>query len=162
MEKINIGKVVNVVGLRGEIKIYNYSDTTDRYLKFKEIIIGEKTFNIDSVRVQKNMIIMKLQGITKREEAEALKEQLVYITEAQLEQLPEDTYYVKDLIGLTVKTVEGEEIGKVKDVIQNGGCDIYDIQGAKGQIMIPAVKEFIKSVSMEEQTIIVSLIEGMM
>ena len=93
---------------------------------------------------------------------QALKESDVYITEADLKELPEDTFYVRDLIGMKV-TDEGEYgyLGTVKDVVQNVAQDIYVIETPEGkELLIPAVKDFIKEVSRESRTVRTRLIPG--
>ena len=105
MEKIKIAKIVNAVGLRGEVKVYNYSDDRERFEDLDEIIVSgkqETVRKIQGVRYQGNMVILKLEGVNDRNAAEALKESDVYITEDDLRELPEDTFYVRDLIGMKV------------------------------------------------------------
>lgn len=162
MEKIKIGRIVNAVALRGEVKIYNYSGYRERYEELDCIIIENEEYEIEKVRYQQEMVILKLSGIDNRNAAEAMKNKDVYITEEDLEELPDDTFYIRDLIGLEVIDDSGR-IGVIKDVLQPSSQDVYVIQTDKNQdIMIPAVKEFVKEVNLEEKYIKVSLIEGML
>ena len=162
MEKIKIGRIVNAVALRGEVKIYNYSGYRERYEELDRIIIENEEYEIEKVRYQQEMVILKLSGIDNRNAAEAMKNKDVYITEEDLEELPDDTFYIRDLIGLEVIDDSGR-IGVIKDVLQPSAQDVYVIQTDKNQdIMIPAVKEFVKEVNLEEKYIKVSLIEGML
>ena len=87
---------------------------------------------------------------------------MVYITEEDLEELPEGMYYVKDLIGLkVVDTGSYGEIGTVKDVLQNTSQDVYVVKTPSGrEIMIPAVEEFIKDIDIEGGVLTVALIPG--
>lgn len=103
MEKIKIGKIVNAVGLKGEVKVYNYSDSVDIYETTDSVYIGDKLVKIENVRTQKNVVILKLAGISDRNGAEAAKGNELYITEADLPELPDGQYYVRDLIGMDVK-----------------------------------------------------------
>ena len=162
MEKIKIGRIVNAVALRGEVKIYNYSGYRERYEELDRIIIENEEYESEKVRYQQEMVILKLSGIDNRNAAEAMKNKDVYITEEDLEELPDDTFYIRDLIGLEVVDDSGR-IGVIKDVLQPSSQDVYVIQTDKNQdIMIPAVKEFVKEVNLEEKYIKVSLIEGML
>lgn len=162
MEKIKIGRIVNAVALRGEVKIYNYSGYRERYEELDRIIIENEEYEIEKVRYQQEMVILKLSGIDNRNAAEAMKNKDVYITEEDLEELPDDTFYIRDLIGLEVIDDSGR-IGVIKDVLHPSSQDVYVIQTDKNQdIMIPAVKEFVKEVNLEEKYIKVSLIEGML
>ena len=166
MEKIKIAQIVNAVGLKGEVKVYNYSDVRERFEELDEIIVSEKKLEtprkIKGVRYQGNMVILKLEDIDDRTAAEKLKGADLYITEADLRELPEDTFYVRDLIGMKVvdEGIYGE-IGILKDVLQNTSQDIYVVRTDDGRdILIPAVKDFIKSVDQEKGIIITTLIPG--
>ena len=164
MEKIKVGKIVNAVALRGEVKIYSYYDCKERFEELSRLLIdGDMELEIENVRYQKNMVIVKFKSIDDRNKAEALKEKDVYITEDDLAGLPEDTFYIRDLIGCRVFDAEnGRLIGVVSDLIQNSAQDIYQIELEKGgQALIPAVGQFIRSVDVSEKVIKVSLIPGL-
>lgn len=164
MEKIKIGKIVNAVGLRGEVKVYNYSDSEEVYERTPEIYAEDKLLKVENVRVQKNMVILKLSGIDDRNEAEAAKGVELYITESDLPELPEGVFYVRELIGMNV--VESEKdmfLGTVTDVIQNTAQDIFEVEQENGKkILIPKVDEFILNIDKEQKTIYVKLIEGLL
>ena len=174
VENIKIGKIVNAVALRGEVKVYHYSDYKERFEELDEILVernGAKRhtmerYPIEGVRYQKDMAILKLKGVNDRNAAEALKDCDVYITEADLRELPEDTFYVRDLIGCRVinegsESENAEEIGTITDVLQNSAQDIYQIKTKSGkEVLIPAVGEFVKEINIGEKTVKVSLIPG--
>lgn len=166
MEKIKIGKIVNAVALRGEVKVYHYSDYKERFEELEEILVERKgkytAYEIENVRYQKNTAILKLKGVDDRNAAEALKESDIYITEDDLRELPEDTFYVKDLIGCRVLNEEnGVEIGVIKDVLQNSAQDIYQITLKNGkEALIPVVGEFVREVSIKEKYVKIHLIPG--
>lgn len=176
MEKIKIGKIVNAVALRGEVKVYHYSDYKERFEELEEILVERnaakkhtmESYEIEGVRYQKDMAILKLKGVNDRNAAEALKDCDVYITEADLRELPEDTFYIRDLMGCRVinrseNTENEEEIGIITDVLQNTAQDIYQVKTKAGkEVLIPAVGEFIKEINIDEKTVIVSLIPGFM
>ena len=164
METIKIGKIVNAVGLKGEVKVYNYSDRRERYEELDRVIVNNKEYEIEKVRYQQEMVILKLKGVDDRDSSEALKTKDVFITEADLRELPEDTFYIRDLIGMEVENIEtGEKIGIMKDVLQNTAQDIYVVNTAGGrEVLIPAVSEFIKEINPDERKIRVHLIEGML
>lgn len=163
MEKIKIGRIVNAVALRGEVKIYNYSGYRERYEELERIIVDETPYEIEKVRYQQHMVILKLAGINDRNAAEAMKNKDVYITESDLAELPEDTFYIRDLIGISVIDIDrGEIIGTIKDVLQPSTQDIYVISmPSGGEAMIPAVSQFVKEVNIEDGYVKVQLIEGM-
>lgn len=178
MDRIKIGKIVNAVALKGEVKVYNYSDGTGTYEEVGRIIAGGKEYPVEGVRTQGNMVVLKLKGVDDRNAAEAMKNLDVYITEDDLGELPEDTFYIRDLIGLEVVDDEtGQSVGEIIDVIQGAAQDVYRIRltadeaGTKGgdgsevknrETMVPAVSEFIKDVNINEKKVYIKFIEGML
>ena len=128
MEKIKIGKIVNTVGLKGEVKVYNYSDSIEIYETIESIYVEDRLTVIENVRAQKNMVILKLEGADNRNAAEALRGKELYITEDDLPELPEGQYYVRDLIGMSVTEEDGNLLGHVTDVLQNTAQDIFEVQ----------------------------------
>lgn len=163
MEKILIGKIVNVVGLKGELKVYCYTDKKEQFEELDQIWLQDKKYPVQKARYQGNVVILKLQGIDDRNQAEAQRNKGVYIEEADLAQLPEGTYYVRDLIGSTVIDEDGTLLGRLSDVIQNSAQDLYEVNTKeKKSILIPAVKEFILDIDMQEKIIQVKLPEGLL
>lgn len=165
MEKILIGKIVNSVGLKGQVKVYNYS-YEDRFEDLEKIYIKNKMdftqYEIESVRNQKNMIVLKLKNVDDRNGAEALRDREVYILEEDLRELPSDTFYIRDLIGMKVVDFEdSKEIGVLTGVIQGSAQDIYQIKTLSGkEFLLPAVGEFVKEISKEDRLIKIKLIAG--
>ena len=171
MEKIKIGKIVSAVGLKGEVKIYSYAGSKERYESLARLIVaapgpgrGEKEYAIENVRYQKEMVIVKLAGVSDRNQAEALRESEVFITEDDLEELPADTFYIRDLLGCRVLEAEsGRELGTLSDVIQNSAHDLYQVELPDGrQALIPAVGQFIAAVDPAQREIRVRLIPGLL
>ena len=121
MGKIKIGTIVNAVGLKGEIKVYNFSENPDRYEKLEEIYLlidgDHKPYRIEKVRYKGSTVILKLVGIDDRNESETMKNIDIYMDEDDLEELPEGVYYVKDMIGMDVVSEGGQHLGRLKDVL---------------------------------------------
>jgi 16S rRNA processing protein RimM len=162
-KKITIGKIVSAFGIGGQVKVYNYSGFDDRYENLDRIITDRGDFDIEEVKHQQNMIILKLSGVNDRNGAEALRGSMVYMTEDDLIELPEDEFYLRDIIGMDVVDAEnGEKIGVLKDVLTERPQDVYVVKLDRGgETLIPAVQQFIKKIDMEAGTIWVTLIEGM-
>ena len=109
------------------------------------------------------MVILKLKGVDDRNAAEELRESDIYITEEDLRELPEDTFYVRDLIGCKVVNAETEEtLGEIADVLQNSAQDIYQIKTEGGkEILVPAVGDFVEEVNIEEKLVRINVIPGL-
>lgn len=163
MDKIKIGKIVNTVGLKGEVKVYNYSDRSEIYENTSHIYVENDLTAVESVRVQKNMVILKLEGISDRDRAEALRGRELYVTEEDLPELPQGQYYVRDIMGMAVREENGTFLGEVTDVIQNTAQDIFEVQKQGGKkVLIPKVDEFVLNIDIEKKEILVRLIDGLM
>ena len=166
MKEIEIGKIVSAVGIKGEVKIYSYSDNPMKLAEHEKLYAGNtfRILEIENVRTPKgNTAVVKFREIRSRNDAEKLKGDSVFIYEDELKKLGADEYYVRDLIGMkTVDIEDGACVGTLIDVIQNTAQDIYLIKTDEGkEIMIPAVKEFIKEINVGESSIYIKFIEGM-
>ena len=162
-EKILIGKIVNAVGLKGEVKVYNYSDSPAVYEETPEIYVDDVLMQVRSVRMQKNMVVLGLVGIDDRNAAEKAKGSELFITEADLPELPEGEYYVRDLIGMEAVLEDGEHLGTVTNVIQNTAQDIFEVETDEGkQVLVPKVPAFVLDIDLESNRVTLRLIEGML
>ncbi len=166
-EYFEIGQIVNTSGLKGVIKVNPYTDDVTKFEYFKKVLVEKKKqlieYEIEEVRYQKNQVLLKLKGIDTIEEAESLKNCLIKVHRSDEPDLPEDTYYIVDLIGLDVYTDEGETLGTVKDIfpLTNAGHDIYVVQSGDKEILLPGKKEVIKQIDLKSHKIIVHLIDGL-
>ena len=165
-EYFEIGQIVNTSGLKGEIKIKPFTDDITKFNDFKTIYVSVKKelkeFKIEKVRFSKNMVFLKLKGIDTIEEAENYRNLYIKRKRDKDEKLEEDTYYIVDLIGCKVCTDDQKELGEVIDVFSTGSNDVYVVKDELGkQVLLPAIKEVIKNVDIENRTIIVHLLEGL-
>mgnify|MGYP001011272273 FL=1 len=162
MEKIKIGQIVNAVGLKGEVKVYNYSDSQERYYDLQTVYLDDKLYEIEKVRFQQHLVILKFKGVEDRNAAESLKGKYLNITEADLKELPEGTYYIRDLIGVLVVLESGEVLGTLTNVLQNFAQDLYEIDVNGKKVLLPAVNEFVLDVDLESRRVTVRLPEGLL
>ena len=167
MEKyLEIGQIVNTFGIKGQVKIVPFTDDITRFDELKEMYVEKKNelklFQIEQVNYKKNMVILKLKGIETVEEAEKLRNCYLKIDRKDAKKLPKDIYFIVDLLGLDVYTDEGKLLGKVDDIYNAGSSDIYVVKDELGkQILLPAIKDVLKEVDLENQKIIVHLIKGL-
>ena len=155
---LEAGQIVSTHGVRGELKIMPWADDPEFLLDFDTIYLGGKPCRVVSSRVQKTCVLMKLEGIDDVDAAARLRGQTVCIRREDA-QLPEGAMFIADLIGLKVLCGD-ETIGKVTEILQRPGNDVYVVKGAH-EYLIPAVPEFILERDPDEGYIRVRLIEGM-
>ena len=162
---LELGQIVNVKGLKGEVKVNPFTEKINRFEEFGSVLIKLKNeikeFKIEKVGYHKNQVILKFQNINTVEDAEKLRNCYILISRDKLEPLEEGVYYIADLIGLDVYTENGELLGKVDDIYNTGSNDIYVIKNELGkQKLLPGIPDVIKKIDLENQKIIVNLIEG--
>lgn len=161
-----IGQIVNTFGIKGMVKVNPFTDDISQFEKMNSILIDKKgtleEMQIEEVKYSKNQVLLKLKGIETIEEAEKYRNCYLKLPREKAKKLPEGTYFIADLIGVDVYTEEGSLLGKVEDIYNSGASDIYVIKNELGkQILLPATKEVIKQIDLEQEKIIVHLLKGL-
>jgi 16S rRNA processing protein RimM len=165
-EKLEVGQIVNTFGIKGEVKVNPFTEDVTKFERLKEIFVEKKNellkFQIENVKYNKNVVILKLKGIETPEEAEKYRNCYIKIDRKNEPKLPEGQYYIVDLIGLEVYTDENKLLGKVDDIYNYGSSDIYVVKDEMGkQILLPGTQEVLKQVDLENKKIIVHIIKGL-
>lgn len=155
---LEAGQIVSTHGLHGEVKIMPWADDPEFLLDFDTVYLAGKPMHVQSARVQKTCVLMKLEGIEDVDAAARLREQTVSIRREDAH-LQDGAVFIADLIGLPVLCGD-ETIGKVTEILQRPGNDVYVVKGAH-EYLIPGVPEFILERNLEEGLVRVKLIEGM-
>ncbi len=162
---LEIGKITNVHGLRGEVKVFPWCDDAAFLCSFDTLYLdgGRTPVRILRARMMKNMAILQIEGCDTREQAERLRNQVLYMDRDEVE-LEEGTYFIQDLIGLTVTDADsGKEYGRIKDVLQTGANDVYVIAEpeTKKEYLVPAIPDVIVETNIEEGTMTIRPLEGL-
>lgn len=165
--ELEIGQIVNTFGIKGEVKVKPFTDDIKRFDKLKKINIEQKNskkeYEIENIKYHKDMVILKLKGIDQIEQAELLRNSYLKIDRNEEEPLEENTYYIVDLLGLSVYTEEGILLGILDDIYNTGSNDIYVVKDSLGkQTLLPAIQDFIKEIDIENQKIIVHVMKGLL
>ncbi len=162
MSKIDVGKVVNVRGVRGEMKILPHSNVENLFSKLKKVYIGDELFKIKQAKLVKNCAAITVEGVDTPEKAREYVHKTVFAEEADMPETNKDEYYIKDIIGINVYDMQDNMLGVLSQVYFTGANDVYEITCENGEkALIPAVKQFVKSVNMKEKKMIIEPIEGM-
>lgn len=166
---MEVGTIVNTHGIKGEVKVIPTTDDIKRFELLKSIFVetrnGLVPFPIISVRYMKNFVLLKLDTINDMTEAEKYKTCLLKIPKDQALPLKEDQYYIGDLYNMKVVTDQGEDLGEIVEVLFTGGNDVYVIKNKANptakDLLVPAIKECILNVDIEENIMTVHLLEGL-
>lgn len=165
-EYFEIGQIVNTFGIKGMLKVNPFTDDITKFEKIKTVLVEingkQSSLEIEEVKYSKNQVLLKIKGIDTIEQANKYRNCYLKIPRAKAGKLPENTYFIADLIGLQVYSDEGKLLGKVEDIYNTGSSDIYVVKDECGkQILLPAIKEVIKQIDLEQEKIIVHLLKGL-
>ncbi len=162
MNIIKLGKITAPQGIKGEVRVYPYTDKPTRFSEIEAVLLNGRRCRIEKARYMKNMAVLKLEGIDDRNAAEAVRNLELLLPREELWKQPEDTYFVDDLVGCAVVTEDGVPVGTLKSIHSRPAQDLYEIEKEDGStFLLPAVKEFIKSVKTDEKKVVIHLIEGL-
>lgn len=161
---LEIGKFVATQGIRGELRVQYYCDSPDIICDFESLYLDKGNAEIEISRSypHKNVVIMKLDGVDTVEAAQKYIGKMIYMDRDDLE-LDDDTFYIQDLIGMTVVDVDsGKEYGKLSEIYQNGGTDVYSIKTEGGsELMFPAIPEVLIDVDTENGIMKIRPLKGL-
>ena len=161
-----IGKIVNTQGIKGDLRVVPMTDDPTRFelLDFVYVFTknGIEEINIEKVWYHKKFVILKLEGIDDMTAAEKYKNSMVKIPADKALPLAEDEFYIRDIYGIAVHTEQGEDLGILEDIIQTGANDVYVVSdGKKKELLIPAIKQCIINVDVENKVMTVRLLKGL-
>ena len=160
---LEVGKVTNVHGLMGEVKVQPWADSPEFLCQFKTLYVDEAHFpmTVQRARVHKNMVIIKFDGPTDVPSALSLRNAILYIDRSDVD-LPEGAFFLADIYGLAVRdAATGEVLGKIADVLTLPANNVYVVKGGARELMIPAVPQFIAETNVEGGYLRVNLMEGL-
>lgn len=156
-KRIPIGRIVSAHGIKGEVKVEPFTEYLERFDPGETLFVGEVGYTIKACRLQGRRLLIGFKEVNDRNTAERLQWATLEGPAASRPELEEDEFLSKDLLGMRVVTEEGEVIGEVESVLPYPAHDLIVV----GNIQIPAVKEFIRSVDIKARRMVVRLLEGM-
>jgi len=163
---INVGRINKPHGIKGEIELSVLTDYPKRFKHGARFSLSPPLDDLDAVYVEsvkskKNVLILKFKEINDRDGADRLRGHDLVIEEADLMSLPSDSYWQYDLIGLKVSTIDGRELGVIKEILSGKGHDVFVVENSK-QYLIPAIKEVIKDINIKEGQMVIAPTPGML
>lgn len=153
--KIEVGKVLKAQGIKGEIKLQSYLDDVAMFKGLKQLYIGSREYSVEQFRSDGSFCYAKLSGVSDRNTAEYLQNCAVY-ADKECISIPQNRYFVQDLIGCAVATDSGEDVGEVTDVLQYGAADVLVCRKDGKGVSFPFLKDLVVSVSVERKRIVVA------
>ena len=167
---LSVGKVANTHGVRGELKIFPFTDFPEvRFAKGKELLFispedgTQLKVKIVSSREQKTVFVVKLEGFDNINQVEKYKGWDVKVPKEEAVEAEDNAYYFHEIIGCTVTTDEGEELGVITDILTPGANDVWVVKRKGGkELLIPFIEDIVKEVDIAEKTVKIEVMEGLL
>ena len=158
-EYLQIGEIVRPQGIRGEVKLRAMTSDPGRYARLETVYLLEdgayRAVRVLGGRAQQGFAYLKLEGVSDRNQAEALRGRAVLVDRAHASELGEDENFVCDLIGLQAVDTQGAPLGTLRDVLTpNAVCDVYVFDTPRGELMIPALRRVVREVDLDAGRIV--------
>jgi 16S rRNA processing protein RimM len=162
---VKIGRLVKPHGVKGRIKADYFGDDPDRF-PYREIWIEDSSGSLYPHEILEKAphpryLILQLKGVQTIEEAQPLVGKEIFVPREALPALEEDEYYWSEMVGMSVRTETGKEIGRVREVFRTGASDIASVEGRRGEVLVPIVNDVIRDIDREAKVIVVRFIEGL-
>jgi len=151
---MTIGQIINVFGVKGELKVYPLTDDIKRFRKLERVYVDNESKKIVWCKFLNELVVLKIEGIDTVEEGLKYKDKYIQIPRDEAVTLSKGEYFITDIIGCTVIDEKGFIFGPIFDVIRTGSNDVYWIKG-KNEILIPALKSVVVKIDMEKREIII-------
>lgn len=166
-DMLQVGVIASTHGIRGEVKVFPTTDDVRRFKRLKEVILDtgkEKiALEIEGVKFFKQFAILKFKGIDNIDDVQKYRQKSLYVTRQNAVRLGRDEYFIADLMGLRVVDENEQEIGVLKEVMETGANDVYVIEMTDGrELLLPAIKQCVLQVNVEEGFVRVHVLEGLL
>ena len=166
-DELQVGVITQTHGIRGEVKVFPTTDDANRFKKLKEVTLdtGRERIPmlIEGVKFFKQFVILKFKGYDSINDVEKYRQGKLLVTRDKAVKLQKDEYFVADMIGMQVVTDAGEVLGTLKEVLATGANDVYVVTREDGsEVLLPAIKECIRKVDMDEQVMEVHIMDGLL
>ena len=163
---LQVGVITSTHGIRGEVKVFPTTDDPNRFKSLKKLVLDTgKTYlplEIEGVKFFKQFVILKFKGIDNINDIEKYKKMPLLVRREDAVELEEDEYFMADMIGMEVVTEDGKRFGELKDIMETGANDVYVVESdVHGEVLIPAIKECILDVDVENDKMTIRLMNGL-
>lgn len=170
MQWFNVGKIVNTHGIRGEVRVLSRTDFPE-----ERFVVGTKLglftpeakkpimVKIASHRQHKNFELLTFEGYPNISDVEPFKESYLKIAEHDLTELEDNAFYHHEILGCTVFSTEGQELGTISEILETGANDVWEVTPKAGKKhYIPYIEDIVKEVNIDEKKVIIEVMEGLL
>ncbi|WP_026660436.1 ribosome maturation factor RimM [Butyrivibrio sp. AC2005] len=170
-EYFQVGVIASTHGLKGEVNVFPTTQDPERFLDLEKVILdtgreGKKELTIERVRFNKKFVIVKFKEFNDINEVERFRHRELIVRREDAIPLEEGEYYLADLEGMKVVDEDGKELGIVKQVIQTGANDVYEMERSDAgdgadTVMIPGIRECVKNIDIDNKVMTIHVMDGL-
>ena len=161
-ERLAAARVLGPWGRHGQLRIASLSGVPDRFAPGARFLVRDQAYVSEGFSEQGKALLIKLQGIDTRWDAEDLRGAILETLLEEAPELPEGSYYHHQIIGLAVRTTDGRDLGTLADIIETGSNDVYVVHGPDGEALIPAIPDVVQDVDISGGVITVEAVPGLL
>jgi len=161
---LELGQIVNTHGLTGLLKVMPWTSRVGDILSFDHIYVGKakKKYEIKNAQIHKNSVLLELADVKSIDDADKLKNEIIYMSRDFMPELEKDSFYMADLIGLTAYLPDGKKLGVVKDVLETGANEVLEIVGEDAkEYFVPFIKSCVCDVDIDGGCVSITPLEGL-
>lgn len=161
---LQIGVISRPHGILGEVKVQTSPEYLDALSGVANVYLDDATqaTRVHSYRIHQQSLLLRLNGINTRNDAEKMRGVRISIKTRELPQLAEGQFYTHDLVDLRVLDESGTELGTVQEVLATGSNDVYVVKQADGsELLLPAIESVIHAIDLQARTMLVSVPPGL-
>ena len=157
-----VGRVLRPHALKGELRVTAFSPSARNLQRGRPVYLGGVRRIVMRARPDQEAWILALEGISDRAQVEPLRGELLEAPDAEVLREDDESFFVHELIGLRVVTEDGRDLGVLSEVMQPGGNDVYVVKTERGELLVPAIAEVVKAVSVREGRVVITPLMGML
>lgn len=168
-EFLNVGKIVNTHGIRGEVRVISQTDfPEERYRKGQRLTLFRENkapleLTVAGHRKHKNFDLLTFEGYPTINDVESLRDGILKVSKDELSELTENEYYYHEIIGLTVIDEQARELGKIKEILSPGANDVWVVQRkGKKDALIPYIESVVKQIDLDKGEVHIEIPEGLL
>jgi 16S rRNA processing protein RimM len=166
-ELLAVGLVTRAHGVKGEVAVRPLTEVHSRFQPGSVLrvgLAGQRTLTVGSVRGPHHArLLVSFREISGRDQAEALRGQVLLVDSDESPPLPEaDRFWVHEIVGLEVRTAEGRSLGRVREVLHNPANDVWVVEGDRGEVLLPAIREVVSAVDVAGGHVVITTVDGLL
>lgn len=164
-EFLAVGVVSRAHGIRGEVSVQPLSEVESRFKAGSTLLLGpdgDRRLEVATARKHGHRLLVKFEDVDDRDAAESLRGRVLLVRQEEAPPLPEDRYWVHEVVGIEVLTQDGRSLGKVREVLHNQANDVWLVEGGGRDLLIPALRDVVVNVDPAERRAVIREVPGLL